>query len=43
MWWMYFVTIYENRRRKSVKIILRRREGEKREKDGRGKSNCDIL
>jgi hypothetical protein len=34
---MYFVSIYENRRMKPVEIVLRRREGGKRENDGRGK------
>jgi hypothetical protein len=31
MWWMYFISIYENRRMKPVEIILqggRREEGE---------------
>jgi hypothetical protein len=35
---MYFVFIYENRRIKSVEIVLRTGGGEKRENDGRGKS-----
>jgi hypothetical protein len=24
MWWIYFVSIYENKRMKSVEIVLRR-------------------
>jgi hypothetical protein len=31
MWWMYFVSIYENRRMKPVEIVLRRGEGEEGE------------
>jgi hypothetical protein len=29
--WMYFVSIYENRRMKPLEIVLRRREGEEGE------------
>jgi hypothetical protein len=36
---MYFVSIYENRRIKSVEIVLRRGEEMKRENVGGGKSN----
>jgi hypothetical protein len=35
----YFVSIYENRRVKSVEIVLRREGGGTREKDGGGKSH----
>jgi hypothetical protein len=38
MWWMYFIFIDENRRMKSVEIVLRRGE---RENDEGGKSNTD--
>jgi hypothetical protein len=40
---MYFVFLYENRRMKPVEIVLRRREGKKRENDEGGKSNYNIL
>jgi hypothetical protein len=40
---MYFVSIYENRRMKSVEIVLRARErGRGRTMEG-GKSKQDIL
>jgi hypothetical protein len=32
MWWMYFISIYENRRMKSVEIVLRSGE------EGRGRT-----
>jgi hypothetical protein len=35
---MYFVSMYENKRTKSVEIVLRWGQG-KRENDGGGKSN----
>jgi hypothetical protein len=36
IWWIYFVSIYEDRRMQPVEIILRKG---KREIDGGGKSN----
>jgi hypothetical protein len=36
---MWFVSIYENRKIKSVEIVLRREGGGKREHDGGGISN----
>jgi hypothetical protein len=39
MWWIYFVSIYENRRMKTVESVLRRMEGRKKDYVGGGKSN----
>jgi hypothetical protein len=39
IWWICFVSIYENRRMKFVEIVLRREGGGNRENDGVGKSN----
>jgi hypothetical protein len=36
---MYFVSIYENRRMKSVEIVLKKEGVGKRENNGGGKSN----
>jgi hypothetical protein len=36
---VYFVFIYENRRMKTVEIVLRREGEKKRKNDGGGKSN----
>jgi hypothetical protein len=36
---MYFGSIHENRRMKSVEIVSKKRRGEKRENDGEGKPN----
>jgi hypothetical protein len=38
MWCMYFVSMYKNRRKKPVEVLLRREEGA-RENNGDGKSN----
>jgi hypothetical protein len=34
IWWVYFVSIYENKRVEPVEIILRREKEEKRENNG---------
>jgi hypothetical protein len=36
---MYFISIYENRRMKTVEIVLRKEEWGKRENDGGSKFN----
>jgi hypothetical protein len=39
MWKMHLVSKYENRRMKTVEIVLRRWGGRKRKTDGGGKSS----
>jgi hypothetical protein len=39
MWWICFVSVYENKRMKPFEIVLRRSRGRKRKNGGGGKSN----
>jgi hypothetical protein len=43
MWWIYYVLMYENGKRRPVETIPRKGEGQIKENDGEDQFNCDLL